>query len=76
VAVRPQDGGVAVERLRQAVSPGGELSEELYSIHLDAVSADDLEREAASVGLLSAGRRTVAPTPDHVGSTIVLLEAP
>jgi SAM-dependent methyltransferase len=76
VAVRPQDGGVAVERLRQLVSPGGELSEELYSIHLDAVSADDLEREAASAGLSPAGRRAVAPTPDHVGSTIVLLEAP
>jgi SAM-dependent methyltransferase len=76
MAVRPQDGGVSVERLRQLVSPAGELSEELYSIHLDSVSADELESEAEAVGLKRAGRRAVAPTPDHVGSTIVLLEAP
>lgn len=76
LAVRPQEGGVSVERLRQLVSPAGELSEELYSIHLDAVSAEELEREAESAGLAPAGRRSVAPTPDHVGSTIVLLEGP
>jgi len=75
VAVRPRRGGVAVERLRQLVAPGGELAEELHSVLLDAVSAAELEREAAAVGLAAAGRRPVPPTPDHVGSTVVMLEA-
>lgn len=76
VAVRPENGGVSVERLRQLVSPGGELSEELYSVHLDRVSPAELEHEARSAGLKPAGQLEVAPTPDHVGSTVVLLEAP
>ncbi len=76
VAVRPDDGGVAVERLRQLVSPGGELSEELYSVHLDGVSPAELEDEARSVGMEPAGQLEVAPTPDHVGSAVVLFEAP
>jgi SAM-dependent methyltransferase len=76
VAVRPHDAGVSIERLRQLVSPGGELSEELYSVHLDAVSADELEAEAGVAGLKSAERLEVGPTDDHVGSTVVVLEAP
>ena len=74
LAVRAEEGAVAVDRLRQLVSPGGELSEELYTVRLDSVSADELEREAEKAGLRPAGRRAVAPTPDHVGSTVVLLE--
>jgi SAM-dependent methyltransferase len=75
VALRAQEGAVAVERLRQLVSPGGELSVELYRVLLDAVSPGELEREAVAAGLSAAGRRPVAPTTDHVGSTVVLLEA-
>ena len=76
VAVRPEDGAVAIDRLRQLVSPAGELSEELFTIRLDAVSATELEREAERAGLAASGRRPVPATPDHVGSTIVLCEAP
>jgi hypothetical protein len=76
VAVRPHDTGVSIERLRQLVSPGGDLSEELYSVHLDAVSADELEAEAGVAGLKSAERLEVGPTYDHVGSTVVVLGAP
>ena len=75
VAVRPERDGVTIERLRQLVSPSGELSEELFSVRLDSVSPDELEREAVEAGLRPAGRRPVAPTGDHVGSTVVLLEA-
>ena len=74
VAVRPERHGVTIERLRQLVSPSGELSEELYSVRLDSVSPEQLEREAAEAGLRPAGRRAVGSTPDHVGSTVVLLE--
>ena len=57
------------------VSPAGELGEELYSVLLEDVTPDELEREAAICGLRAAGRRQVAPTDDHVGSTIVILAA-
>lgn len=76
VAVRPENGTVAIDRLRQLVSPAGELSEELYTVRLDTVSADELEREAVRAGLGAAGRLPVPATPDHVGSTVVLCEAP
>jgi SAM-dependent methyltransferase len=76
VAVRVREDGVSVERLRQLVSPGGDLTEELYTVHLDAVTADELEAEAGMAGLKPAGRREVEPTADHIGSTVVLLEAP
>jgi len=75
VAVRPENGAVAIDRLRQLVSPAGELSEELYTVRLDTVSPDELEQEAARAGLRPAGRRTVPATHDHVGSTVVLCEA-
>ena len=73
VAVRAEPGAVAVDRLRQAVSPGGELSEELVTIRLDSVTPDELEAEAGPLGFEPGGRRQVPPTPDHVGSTVVLL---
>jgi SAM-dependent methyltransferase len=76
VAVRPENGGVAVDRLRQLVSPKGELSEELYTVKLDAVTPGELEDEARAAGLSPAGRTPVPPTPDHVGSTVVLAEVP
>ena len=75
VAVRPENGAVAIDRLRQLVSPAGELSEELYTVRLDTVSPDELEQEAARAGLRPAGRPTVPATHDHVGSTVVLCEA-
>jgi SAM-dependent methyltransferase len=69
-----EDGLVIVRRLRQTVSPDGELKEELNEVELRLLSADALEREAAGVGLRPAGRRAVPATEAHVGSTVVLLE--
>jgi SAM-dependent methyltransferase len=74
--VRPERGGVAVDRLRQLVSPAGELSDELHTIHLDAIAPDELEEEGRAAGLRPAGRRSVPETADHVGSTVVILESP
>jgi SAM-dependent methyltransferase len=68
------DGAIVVRRLRQTVSPQGELSEELDEVRLVLVSAAQLEAEARSVGLMPAGRRAIPATDDHVGSTVVLLE--
>ena len=74
LAIRCEPGGVVVHRLRQIVSPDGELSEEEHFIRLHELSADELEAEAAKAGLRPAGRRAVAESEDHVGSTIVVLE--
>jgi SAM-dependent methyltransferase len=70
--VRPEPGGVAVERLRQVVSPAGELTEARHTTLLDAIDVDTLEREAAQHGLRSVERHEVAATPDHVGSMVVV----
>jgi SAM-dependent methyltransferase len=75
VAVRPEPGAVAVERVRQVVSPRGELAESVVTIRLENLDPDLLEREAAEAGFRAIGRRLVPETPDHVGSTVVLLEA-
>jgi SAM-dependent methyltransferase len=74
--VRLEEGGVAVDRLRQVVSPAGRLTDELHTVHLDAVTPDELEQEGRSAGLRAADRRQIPETADHVGSTVVILEAP
>jgi hypothetical protein len=67
-------GAIRVRRLRQTVSPAGELSEEVDEVLLQALDASTLEAEAELAGLAPAGRRVIPPTDDHVGSTVVLLE--
>jgi len=66
-------GEIVLRRLRQVVSPGGELTEEPNEVTLSTFPADQLEVEAAAARLRAAGRRTVPPTASHVGSLVVLL---
>jgi SAM-dependent methyltransferase len=70
--VRPERGGVAVERLRQVVSPSGRLTEEHHTQLLDSLTPEMLEREAAEAGLRSVGRHEIAATADHIGSEVVV----
>ena len=70
--VRPEPGGVAVEWLRQVVSPAGELTEERYALKLDSLTPGQLEEEAAQHGLRPEARVRVDSTESHVGSTVVL----
>lgn len=65
---------IVVRRLRQTVSPDGDLSDETNEVRLRVCSADLLEREAKEVGLRPASRLRVPATEDHVGSTVVMLE--
>jgi SAM-dependent methyltransferase len=74
VAVRPVEGAVEIDRLRQAIAPGGEISETLVTIALESVDPATLESEARAEGLSAQALRRVPPTRDHVGSAIVLLE--
>jgi SAM-dependent methyltransferase len=73
VDARVAGGTIRVRRLRQAVSPDGELAEELHDVGLRVLDASTLEAEAAAAGLVAAGRRAIPPTEAHVGSTVVLL---
>jgi SAM-dependent methyltransferase len=67
-------GEIVLRRLRQTVSPTGELSEEPNEVRIRTFPAARLEAEAAAAGLVSAGRHTVLPTDAHVGSIVVVLE--
>jgi SAM-dependent methyltransferase len=70
--VRPEPSGVAIEWLRQTVSPAGTLTEERHTEILDSLHPDQLEREAASQGLRPEARHEVSQTPVYVGSTVVV----
>jgi SAM-dependent methyltransferase len=70
--VRPEPGGVAVERLRQVVSPQGRLTEECHTQVLASLTPARLEREAAEAGLDAHERHVIAATPDHVGSEVIV----
>ncbi len=74
VEVLAIDGGFEVRRLRQLVSPSGELSERIEAIRLDHLDADQFEAEAAVAGFVPRERIEIAPTHDHVGSTVCVLE--
>ncbi len=75
VGVQWAGDGFVIERNRQAVSPSGEITEERSRIKLDSVTATALEAEAGSAGFETRRRLHVAPTPDYVGSDVVVLEA-
>jgi SAM-dependent methyltransferase len=71
-AVGPEE--IIVHRLRHAVSPGGELSEEPNEVRIATFPATSLEADAEAVGFAPAGRRVIPETDLHVGSVVVLLE--
>lgn len=73
IDVQVESGAIRLRRLRQTVSPAGELSEEVDDVVLQALDAATLENEARDAGLRLAGRRAIPPTDEHVGSTVVLL---
>ena len=74
VAVRAEPGVTVIERLRQSVSPSGELGEAVASIRLDDARAEDLEHMGASLRFRTLPRRQVPESGDYVGSTVVVLE--
>jgi len=78
VAVRrvERGAGIVLERVRQTVSPAGEVQEELAHIQLELVRPEQLEQEALALGFKPLPSREIAPTQEHVGSTVVVLEGP
>jgi SAM-dependent methyltransferase len=76
VAVRDEGDAVSIDRIRQAVSPTGELTEELATVTLDECAPRTLESEGRTAGMRVLEARQVPATADYVGSTVVMLEAP
>jgi SAM-dependent methyltransferase len=76
IAVRAVPGGSEIDRIRQAVSPTGELSESFNTIKLDDLAAEELESDGRAAGFHVLARHSVPPIADYVGSAVVMLEAP
>ena len=74
--VQVGDDALTVRRLRERVSPSGELERTIHDDILHRVSPDRLELEAEEVGLNRAGRRQISSGPDEADSTVVLLGVP
>jgi SAM-dependent methyltransferase len=75
IAVRAVPGGSEIDRVRQAVSPSGDLSESFNTIRLDDLAPEELEGDGRAAGFRVLDRRSIPPVADYVGSTVVMLEA-
>jgi SAM-dependent methyltransferase len=73
VAVRAVEGGVQIERVRQAVSPDLVRATEPDAIVLAHVTVEDLEAAGRAAGLEPEPARQVPGTDEHVGSEVVIL---
>ena len=74
--VQVGDEVLTVRRLRERVSPDGEMQRTVNDDILHRVSPDRLEVEAEEAGLRRGGRRQISSGPNEADSTVVLLEVP
>jgi SAM-dependent methyltransferase len=72
VALRDEGTRMAIERVRTIVSPGRRTASGDV-VHLDKVDAAQVEAQALAAGLWPRAGRVIAPTQEHVGTTVVLL---
>jgi SAM-dependent methyltransferase len=75
ISVRIERPHAAIDRLRQAVSPTGEVTEWVATIEVDLVTAAAVEAEAADCGFAARAQRSIPATTEWVGSSVVMLEA-
>jgi precorrin-6B methylase 2 len=74
--VQVGDTALTVRRLRERVSPDGQMERTVQDDVLRRISPDRLEMEAEQAGLRRAGRRQLSSGPNEADSAVVLLEAP
>jgi SAM-dependent methyltransferase len=67
-------GEIVIHRLRQTVSPDGDLDEQPNEVRIATFPAAQLEEEAAAAGLRPLARHEIPATDIHVGSLVVVLE--
>jgi SAM-dependent methyltransferase len=75
IAVRIERPAAAIDRLRQSVSPTGQVNEWVFTLAIDLVTAADVEAEAADCGFVARERSWIPETDEWIGSTVVVLEA-
>lgn len=73
VALRDHGKTVAIERIREILTADGRRSASDDVLHLDRVSVAEAEAEGRSVGLTPMRGRSLAPTAEHVGTSVVML---
>ncbi|HEX4035036.1 MAG TPA: class I SAM-dependent methyltransferase [Solirubrobacteraceae bacterium] len=73
-ALRRENGAILLERRRTRSQAGATQSSELDTIHLRELDAAELGRAAHSVGFQTLPSRVIAPTREHAGSEIALME--
>ena len=74
-AVRALPGATRIERLRRTLAPDGTVTEEEDVIELAHLTVTGLEAEGRAAGLVAERARSIAETPEHVGSEVVMLRA-
>ena len=74
-AVRLGGASSRIERLRVAHAPDGSRTTEHNAIELAVLSAAALADEGRAAGLRVVPGERIAPTPDHVGSAVVVFRA-
>ena len=74
--VQVSERTLRMRRLRERVSPEGDLLQRVHDDLLHRLSPERLEDEARRVGLRVLGQRTVDSGPTEAGSVVVLAEAP
>jgi SAM-dependent methyltransferase len=74
--VQVGDRALTIRRLRERVSPDGEMERAVHDEILHRVDPETLEREAEEAGLQPAGRRQISSGADEADSIVVLLESP
>jgi SAM-dependent methyltransferase len=74
-AVRALAAATRIERVRRTFAPDGAVAQEADVIELARVSVAALGAEGRAAGLTPEPARTIDPTPDHIGSEVVLLRA-
>ncbi len=73
VALRDHGHTVAIERIREVLTADGRRSAGGDVLHLDQVSAGEVEAEGRAAGLTVLPGRVLPPTAEHVGTSVVLL---
>jgi SAM-dependent methyltransferase len=73
VALRDEGARMAIERVRTIVTASGQRTASGDVIHLDKVDAAQVEAQARAASLWPRAGRVIAPTQEHVGTTVVLL---
>jgi SAM-dependent methyltransferase len=74
--VQVGDEALTVRRLRERVSPEGEMERAVHDDILHRLDPETLEREASEAGFLPMGRRKITSAEDEADSVVVLLRVP